>query len=65
LAIPYHNQLRKKLSEEARDGVPWAMNTSHEFVRASSSICMALFIAPIPRNRPASSKREKELLFRS
>lgn len=35
------------------------MNTSHAFVRASSSICMALFIAPIPRNRLASSKRER------
>jgi hypothetical protein len=60
LAILYHNHIRKKLSEEARDDVPWAMNTSHAFVRASSSICMALFIAPIPRNRLASSKREKD-----
>ena len=38
----------KKALEEDRDFVPCAMNKSHAFVRASSPICMALFIAPIP-----------------
>jgi hypothetical protein len=51
--------LEKKTFEEARDDVPSAMNTSHAFVRASSPICMALFIAPIHKNRLASSKEKK------
>ena len=53
------SEKEKKAFEEDRDCVPCAMNKSHAFVRASSPICMALFIAPIPRNRLSSSKEKK------